>query len=165
MPEYTEITREELTRYQPLILPMVYEELEAQEEIGSDYICIACCLGGEPAGAIIAEPEGNGDLNLLSIWTDPRYRRMGVASALRDKMTQVAVSLYDWDDGQYGDDVLLKTMYALSDRYREPFEAWLEKNDFTDFGILTEPSADTPAIRSASAEIHFFRTDSAVPEI
>ena len=44
----------------------------------------------------------------LSVWTKPEYRRMGVASALKDQMTFVAVNLYDWEDAQYGDDVLLK---------------------------------------------------------
>lgn len=96
-------------------------------------------------------------MNLLSIWTDPVYRRIGTATALRDKMTEVAVALYDWDDGQYGDDVLLKTMYCLRDEYREPFEKWLEKNDFTDFGIINEATDTTPEICSATAEIHFYR--------
>ncbi len=92
------------------------------------------------------------------IWTEPKYRRMGVASALHEKMNTVAVNLYDWEEDQYGDDILIKTMYCLSPKYREVFEAWLMANDYTDFCILKDESPDTPEICSATAEIHFFRT-------
>lgn len=156
-PEYKEITKEGLEEYRPLILPMVYEELCEQERIDTEYICLSLWLNGEPVGAIIAELEDSGDMNLLSIWTDQRYRRMGVASALRDKMTEIAVNLYDWEEGQYGDDILFKTMYSLSEPYRTPFEEWLKANDFTDFAILREAEGDKPAICAASAEIHFFK--------
>ena len=156
-PEYIEITKEELEKYRLLILPMIYDELSEQEEINTEYICIASVLNDEPAGVIITELEENGNMNLLSIWTAQKYRRMGIASALRDKMTEVAVNLYDWDESQYGDDIILKTMYSLSDNYREIFEAWLEKNDFTDFCILKDKEDDKPEIKSATAEIHFMR--------
>ena len=157
VPIYKEIKKDELESYRGLILPMVYEELREQEEIDTEYICIASWLNGTPVGAVIADLEGSGDLNLLSIWTDQAYRRMGIASALRDKMTEVAAGLFDWEEGQYGDDVLLKTMYSLPDKYREPFEGWLRANDFTDFAILKDADGDKPEIRAASAEIHFFR--------
>ena len=157
IPEYKEITKEELKKYKDLILPMVYEELCEQERIDTEYICIASLLDGKAVGAIVADLEGSGDINLLSIWTDQKYRRMGIASALRDKMTEVAVALYDWEEGQYGDDVLLKTMYSLPDKYREPFEAWLRANDFTDFSIMNEAAEEQPEICAATAEIHFFK--------
>ena len=157
IPEYKEIKKDELEMYRHLILPMVYDELMQQENINTDYICIASWLGGEPVGVIIVDLEGNGDLNLLSIWTDQRYRRMGVASALKDKMTFVAVNLYDWDDAQYGDNVFLRTMYCLADEYREPFEGWLMANDFTDFGILSKGAIDSPEKCCATAEINFMR--------
>ncbi len=155
--EYREITKEDLDNYKTLMLPMIYEELSEQEDINSEYICIASWLNDEPAGAIITELEGNGDINLLSIWTAQKYRRMGIASALKDKMTEVAVNLYDWEEGQYGDDIILKTMYSLGDEYRKPFESWLEKNDFTDFCILKNAEGNNPEIKSATAEIHFMR--------
>ena len=158
IPEYKEITKEDLEKYQSLILPMVYKELTEQEELSAEYICISSWLDDKPVGALIADLEENGDINLLSVWTDSNYRRMGIASALRDKMTLIAVNIYDWEENQYGDDVLLKTMYSLSEKYRKPFEAWLEENDFTDFCILSEASEDKPEIRSATAEIHFYRT-------
>ena len=66
---YKEITKETLADYQSLILPMVYEELQEQEDMNTEYICIAACMDEEPLGVIIVAPEGNGDLDLLSIWT------------------------------------------------------------------------------------------------
>ena len=156
--EYKEITKEELKNYRELILPMVYEELEAQEDISTEYICIAAVLDDEPVGAIVADLEGNGDINLLSIWTDQEYRRYGIASALREKMTEVAVNLYDWEEDQFGDDIDLRTMYCLKNGYREDFEAWLRANDFTDFCILRPSEGDKPQICSAISEVHFYRT-------
>ena len=83
---------------------------------------------------------------------------MGIASALLDKAVQVAAALFDYEEGQYGDDITLKTMYCLSDEYRKPFEEWLMKNDFTEFGILKSSGDGRPEICSASSDIHFFRT-------
>ena len=157
IPEYKEITKEDLEIYQSLILPMVYKELTEQEELDAEYICISSWLDGKPVGALVADLEENGDINLLSVWTVPDYRRMGIASALLDKMTLIAVNIYEWEDNQYGDDVILKTMYSLSDKYREVFEAWLMENDFSDFCILSEADDDKPEIRSATAEVHFYR--------
>ena len=41
---------------------------------------------------------------------------------------------------------------------RKPFEEWLMKNDFTEFGIVREEEGDRPEICTAVADIHFFRT-------
>jgi hypothetical protein len=35
--------------------------------------------------------------------------------------------------------------------------SWLEKNDFTDFGIIKAATETTPEICTATAEIHFYR--------
>ena len=40
----------------------------------------------------------------------------------------------------------------------KPFEEWLMKNEFTEFGIIRNPEGDRPEICTASADIHFFRT-------
>ena len=154
---YKEITKEELKNYKDLILPMVYEELSEQEDIETEYICLSTLSDDKPIAALIAEPEGNGDINLLSIWTDQGYRNIGVASELLDKMLEVALNLYDWDEGQYGDDIVLKTMYCLSDKYRTVFEEWLKKKNFTDFCILKNADDGVPEVCSATAEIHFYR--------
>lgn len=158
LPEYRQIEKKELESFKELILPDIYEELNDQEEIDTDYIAISSWMNDEPVGVIIVDPEGSGDLNLLSVWTVSKYRRMGIASALLDKALSVAAALFDYEEGQYGDDISLKTMYCLSDEYRKPFEEWLMKNDFTEFGIIRNPEGERPEICTASADIHFFRT-------
>ena len=42
--------------------------------------------------------------------------------AFLDKALEAAAALYDYEEGQYGDDITLKTMYCLSDEYRKSFE-------------------------------------------
>ncbi len=155
---YEQITEKDISKYKDLILPMVYEELLLQENIEENYLALAATDGDTALGALVAEWEEDGDITLLSIWTSKDHRREGVASGLIKKMTEVALALYDWEGGQYGDDITIKTMYCLEDQYREVFEAWLEKNDFTDYIILREGTADRPEICGATAEVHFFRT-------
>ncbi len=155
--EYRTITKEDLDIYKNLILPDIYDELRYSESMESDYLCLAACTELKPVSVIIVDLEDNGDLNMLSIWTDQEYRRQGIASALLQKMTYVAYKLYDWEDLQYGDDIILKTMYCLEGVFREPFEKWLEKNAFTDFTIMKQADDTRPDICGATAEIHFYR--------
>ena len=157
--EYIEITKETLSDYEDLILPAICEELSAQEHMNEEYMCVAACTDGLPVAVGIMDFEDAGDLNLLSVRTDLRFRNMGLASALLHKMIEVACNLYDWEENQFGDDVVLKTMYCLAQEYREPFEAWLRKNDFTDFAVLKAPEGDLPEVCAATAEIHFYRCE------
>lgn len=136
---------------------MIYDELREQVHIETDYIGIGAWLEGKPVGAIVMDMDDDGNLTLLSIWTDQSYRRQGVATALFGKVLDVATQLYDWDEYQYGDDIMVNTMYCLEDRYRLPLEEWLKKIDFTDFCLLKDENDDRPAIRSATAEVHMFR--------
>ena len=154
---YKQITEKELSKYESLMLPMIYEELEQQASIEEEYIAIAAEEEDEPLGVLVAEFEDSGDINLLSIWTTQDRRREGIASGLFDKMAEIARALYEWDDGQYGDDINVKTMYCLDDRYREIFEAWLEKNHFTDFMVMRDATKDRPDKCGATAEIQFYR--------
>ncbi len=153
------LEREDLEPCEMLILPMIVEELKQSKDWEEDgYINLVGYEDQTPLGVLIAEADPQGDLTLLSIWTDPECRRQGVATKLLQAMTQVALQLYQWEEHQYGDDVLLRVMYCLENKHLEVFEAWLRKNDFTDFYILDDDADDRPAIRSADAEIHFFRT-------
>ncbi len=154
---YKQIAKNELSGYESLMLPMIYEELSQQDSIEEGYIALAAEEENEPLGVLVAEPEDSGDINRLSIWTVKDRRREGIASGLLEKMTEVAGALYGWDDGQYGDDITLKTMYCLDVGYREIFEAWLEKNNFTDFMVMRDATKDRPDICGATAEIHFYR--------
>ncbi len=155
---YKQITEANLPEYEALMLPMIYEELKQQTSIEeNNYLALAAMDDDTPVGALVAELEDNGDLNLLSIWTDQDHRREGVASGLLHKMADIVRALYNWEDGQYGEDISLKTMYCLNRRYRDIFESWLEKNDFTDFLILRDGNEEHPDICGATAEIHIFR--------
>lgn len=154
---YKQITEKDLSEYEAFMLPMIYEELLQQSCIEENYIALAAIDEDTALGVVIAEPEDGGDINLLSIWTAMDRRREGIASGLLQKMTEVARALYKWDDGQYGDDITLKTMYCLDDRYRKIYEAWLEKNGFTDFMVMRDETEDRPDICGATAEIHFYR--------
>ncbi len=154
---YSQITEKNLEEYEPLILPMVVEELKQQGNFEENYLALAADDKDGAVGALVAELEDNGDISLLSVWTDEEHRREGIASGLLQKMTEVARALYDWEDSQYGDDILLKVMYCLEDEYREVFEEWLRKNDFTDFLVMRDKSQKRPEICGATAEIHFFR--------
>ena len=154
---YKQITEKDLSEYEAFMLPMIYEELLQQSCIEENYIALAAIDEDTSLGVVIAEPEDGGDINLLSIWTAMDRRREGIASGLLQKMTEVARALYKWDDGQYGDDITLKTMYCLDDRYRKIYEAWLEKNGFTDFMVMRDETEDRPDICGATAEIHFYR--------
>ncbi len=154
---YSQITEKNLEEYEPLILPMVVEELKQQGNLEENYLALAADDKDGAVGALVAELEDNGDISLLSVWTDEEHRREGIASGLLQKMTEVARALYDWEDSQYGDDILLKVMYCLEDEYREVFEEWLRKNDFTDFLVMRDKSQNRPEICGATAEIHFFR--------
>ena len=154
---YKQITEKNLSEYEAFMLPMIYEELLQQSCIEENYIALAAIDEDTSLGVVIAEPEDGGDINLLSIWTAMDRRREGIASGLLQKMTEVARALYKWDDGQYGDDITLKTMYCLEDRYRKIYEAWLEKNGFTDFMVMRDETEDRPDICGATAEIHFYR--------
>ncbi len=154
---YKQITEKDLSEYEAFMLPMIYEELLQQSCIEENYIALAAIEEDTSLGVVIAEPEDGGDINLLSIWTAMDRRREGIASGLLQKMTEVVRALYKWDDGQYGDDITLKTMYCLDDRYRKIYEAWLEKNGFTDFMVMRDETEDRPDICGATAEIHFYR--------
>ena len=154
---YKQITEKDLSEYEAFMLPMIYEELLQQSCIEENYIALAAIDEDTSLGVVIAEPEDGGDINLLSIWTAMDRRREGIASGLLHKMTEVARAPYKWDDGQYGDDITLKTMYCLDDRYRKIYEAWLEKNGFTDFMVMRDETEDRPDICGATAEIHFYR--------
>jgi hypothetical protein len=155
--KFKQITKKDLETYKSLILPMVYEELLTQEDIETQYIALGAWSGKKAVGAIVTDLEDSGDLTMLSIWTGQESRRQGIASMLLKKMLYVAYRLYNWQQYQYGDDIQLKTMYCLADEYREPFEEWLKKNDFTEFYIMRDSQLGQPDICSAMAEIHIYR--------
>ena len=155
--EYKQVTKEDLDLYEDLMLPMVYEELSEQEDIETEYLGMAAWEEDAPVGVIITELSDEGDIQLLSVWTDINHRRMGVASDLYKNMLTVARQLYDFDEDQFGDDISVRAMYCLSGDELRALEGWLTDNDFSDLYILREGEDDRPAIRGALSDIHFYR--------
>ena len=165
------IKRDDIEKYRNLILPVVYDELkeafryETKKEL--EYLCLVL-KSPEPAAAIIAELEATGDINILSIYTLPEFRRKGYGTALVQTAVKVSRGLFQWDEGETEDDVILKTLFRLPHDMEEDFASFLAANGFTDFILLededdeaTEAGIDGEKLNvwSAYAEIHFFTDD------
>lgn len=163
-----EIVKEELTEYQDLILPYIYDELEDTDGVLSDdYICLAGSVENEdgiliPVSAAVVLMEDNGDLSVLSIYTLPEHRRKGYASELLDKAIFVGRQLYIFDEGEDEEYLDMKAIYRLSEKYRTPFEEFLKKNNFTDFYLLDKD--DDPQVWAAIAELCFYKTEKDLAE-
>ena len=162
------ITKESVGQYKSLILPYIYDEFAGGcEETDTEYFGLVALIepgeeGFEEAkefmGAVsvlIIQPEATGDLNIVSIYTLPRFRRKGYASALTGKAIQVARTMFQWDEGETEDLVIFKTLYRLPEDIQEIYEAFLIKNHFTDF-VELESEEGIHAV-SASAYLRFFR--------
>ena len=158
------ITKENIENYRQLIIPMVYDELLENLPDDKDGELYYLCLG-TAVSAVVMELEDFGDLNLLSIFTLPGYRRKGYATAILQKAVMMARQLYQWDEGEEDDDVVLKTLFRLPEDMEEDFAAFLAANGFTDFLLLedaddpaTEPGEDGEKLNiwSAFGEIHFY---------
>ena len=156
------ITKENLPRCRELILPYIYEELDAFEgDPAAGYICLAYNAADDdgtvlPVSALIMLREPEGELALLSVFTLPEYRRQGYASELLAKAVYAARQLFRFEEGE--DEVFLdlKAVYRLSDEYQTALEGFLKVNGFTDFYLLDED--DSPQVWAAVAELRFYKT-------
>ena len=177
------ITKKNIEQYRQLIIPLIYDEL--LEDLPDDendelfYLCLACHADPDEmsaeenaeadsdaaVAAVVVEMEDFGDLNLLSIFTLPEYRRKGYATAILQKAVMMARELYQFDEGEEDDDIVLKTLFRLPKEMEEDFAAFLAANGFTDFLLLedaddpeTEPGEDGEVLNiwSAYGEIHFY---------
>ncbi len=165
------IMPDKLEDYEHLILPVVYEELTERQqnskeegEEGEEDICF--CLAAfeepddpqegsdKPVSALVAELEYIGDINILSLFTLPEYRRKGYAQALVKKAVETARALFQWEDGEKEDEVILKTLYRLPPKMEEDYEGFLKAVGFTDFVLLDE---DKLKVWSAHASLRFYR--------
>ena len=99
--------------------------------------------------------EANGDLAVLSIYTIPEHRRQGIASELLKKAIFVSRQLFVFEDGEDEEFINLKAVYRLSEKFKNPFEEFLKKNNFTDFYLLDEH--DNPQVWAAVEEIRFYK--------
>ena len=154
------IEKKELSRYRELILPYIYEELlGASGDLARDYIC----LGGvteekeesRPVSALILLREQNGDLAILSLYTLKEWRRQGIASGLLEKAVFAARQLFVFEDEEDECFINLKAVYRLSEPFKNVWEEFLKKNDFTDFYLLKEEGE--LQVWAAIGELRFYR--------
>ena len=138
------IGKEELGQYAHLVLPYVCDELAAYEgDPEREYICLYGSIENEdsilfPVSALVMLMEPDGALSLLSVYTLPEYRRRGFASELLDKAVFIARRLFIFDEGEDEEVISVKAVYRLSPARLDVFEAFLKKNDFTDFYLLND---------------------------
>ena len=136
------IDKETLPRYRDLILPYIYEELEnCREDLADEnYICLS-------------GTAENDDGILIPIAAE--HRRQGIASELLEKAIFVSRQLFVFEDGEDEEFINLKAVYRLSEKFKNPFEEFLKKNNFTDFYLLDEH--DNPQVWAAVEEIRFYK--------
>ena len=90
------IEKEELSQYENLILPYIYEELDDSggELSGNNYLCLAASAEDEkgsliPVSVLVMLLEANLDLAVLSIYTLPEYRRQGIGLKMVQNVTAI----------------------------------------------------------------------------
>lgn len=153
---YTRISMRTLSKWKDVIIPYTYEELlKDKEAFDEDYICIGVKDSEGPAGALIAHIEQHvGDVQILSIYMLPQKRRKGAGSGLISRLFNLMASAYGWEEGEYGTDVYVKTMYALPAELYKVYEAFLKANSFTQFYIFEKAKGRKPSLRGADARLH-----------
>ena len=161
--ELKAIRIDEIEEYEHLILPVVYEELKEYDETedeGKVYLCLAALNDeGEAVSFIVAELEDFGDINILSIFTIPKWRRQGYAKTLTQKVVAVARGLFVWDDNEVKEEVILKTLYRLPVSMEKDYEAFLKESGFTDFVLVVDGRQyQSLNVWSAFCEVNFYKT-------
>lgn len=169
--EIKPIFKKDLKNYKHLMIPYIYDEYKGNEDKtelglwgfalvlteGEESYERALAAGGDEAAAsvLVIQPESDGDLNIVSVFTFPPFRRRGYASMLLRRALTVARTLFKWDEGESGEDIMYKTLYRLPEDIRTVYESFLIKNLFSDFVLVDEEKE----VWSASAMIRLFRED------
>ena len=153
----------DIDKYRAYIIPYVYELLSEGPKEDADRICLAIHKqvkgkpSDKPASVLVACLEYGGDISIESIYTEPKSRRKGHASALIDELIRLALGTYKWDEGNTEEDVVLKTLFRLPPETEEIFKAFLTKNGFSDF-LMLEDDGEFKTW-SALAYLKFFRDE------
>lgn len=155
---YQNISSQNLGRWKELIIPTIYAELEENRKyLSDDYLCIGVKEGREQAGALIAHVEQlNGDVQIISIYVLPQFRRRGIGSGLVKKLMELAAAAYRFDRTELSAEIYIKTMYALPAGLRKNYEAFLKAADFTQFYIFKKAAGRNPALCGADAKLRIY---------
>ncbi len=169
--EIRPIYKKDLNNYRHLMIPYIYDEFKGNgdetdlgfwgfslvfDEGDPDYEK-AINAGGDVAAAsvLVVQPEEDGDLNIVSIFTYPLFRRRGYATMLLQTVPKVARASFKWQEGETEDTIYYKTLYRLPEDIRTVYESFLIKNMFSDFFLVDEEKE----VWSASAMISMVRED------
>lgn len=129
---YRVITTSDLTRYQSVILPVVYEKLfESKDLLEDQYLCIGA-LKEKPVGAIVVQIDEADDLNLRSLMVSSDCRRQRIGLTLLDKMLQVVVQTSDLEEEE-SLEICMKAMYALNEKNLKQWQEFLKAAGFSNF--------------------------------
>ncbi len=152
------IEKSNIEKYSSLILPYILDDYRGSGRwTETAYFGLGAAEGKERVSALIMQPEITGDLNIVSLYTVPGYRRKGYASALLNKSIAVARELFRWEKDETEELIVLKTLYSLPGDILDIYESFLIKNHFTDFVLLKEAAEREEEVWSASCEIKFFK--------
>ena len=152
------ITTRNLKSWKDLIIPVIYEELDlSRKELEDNYFCIGVKEGSDRAGALIAhiEPE-TGDVQIISIYVLPEFRRRGHGSALVKALSDLMASAFRFAYDELSSQIFIKTMYSLPAEYRKNYEAFLKAAGFTQFYIFKKAAGRKPALCGADAELRIY---------
>lgn len=152
------ITTRNLKSWKDLIIPVIYEELDlSRKELEDNYFCIGVKEGSDRAGALIAhiEPE-TGDVQIISIYVLPEFRRRGHGSALVKALSDLMSSAFRFAYDELSSQIFIKTMYSLPAEYRKNYEAFLKAAGFTQFYIFKKAAGRKPALCGADAELRIY---------
>ena len=152
------ITTRNLKSWKDLIIPVIYEELDlSRKELEDNYFCIGVKEGSDRAGALIAhiEPE-TGDVQIISIYVLPEFRRRGHGSALVKALSDLMSSAFRFAYDELSSQIFIKTMYSLPAEYRKNYEAFLKAAGVTQFYIFKKAAGRKPALCGADAELRIY---------
>ncbi len=138
---YEAITKKNLPDYRDVILPDLYEELDAMdvEPIGLGYLCIGARddkskqTAGAIAGVLMAEDDGSASIMIRSIFVRRDSRRKKIGNTLISRLLSVAAGTYLFPEGEREAEIMVKIQYLLAQYESESFTAFLKDFGFTDF--------------------------------
>ena len=138
---YEAITKENLPQYRDVILPDIYDNLDAigDEPIAFGYLCIGARddkskqTAGAVIGALMAEEDGSASIMIRSIFVRMPERRKKIGSTLISRLLSVASGTYLFPEGETEAEIVLKIQYLLQQYEAEQVTTFLRDFGFTDF--------------------------------
>lgn len=126
--DYQILVKENIQDFYPYLFPqmrIIFEENgEIKEHINSLYI--GASVQGEAVGAISAELEDEGNIEILSLFIKEEWKRRGIGSGLVDALLRVARKSFIWQEEMEQAHVDIKSHYVMQRREIKIWEAFLQ---------------------------------------